>query len=250
VGRKGPNDTGLSRKHIIEGLNESLERLQLDYVDIVFAHRADTTVPMVEVVRAFNHVINQGKAHYWATSEWSAVQIEEAFHVADQYGLIPPIADQCQYNALNHTRFEVEYKPLFDKYKYGTTVFGALASGLLSGKYNDGIPEGSRLDIHAKELPGLAASLTQESGLAKIEKIKKLAEVAAELDCNVAQLALAWVASNPNTSTVILGASKPEHVADNIKALDVLPKLTPEIKARILAVLDNEPTHPKLWSGR
>lgn len=249
VGRKGPNDQGLSRKHLIEGLNESLERLQLDYVDIVFAHRPDSSVPMQEVVRAFNFLINQGKAFYWATSEWSARQIEEAFHVADQYGLIPPIADQCNYSALNRARFEVEYAPLYKKYNYGTTVFGALASGVLSGKYNDGIPTGSRFDLHKQEFKDTVEKLGGPEGIAKIEKVKKLSEIAEELGCKVAHLALAWAVSNPNTSTVILGASKPEHVTDNLKALDVLPKLTPEIHARIKAVLDNEPTAEKLWFG-
>lgn len=252
VGRKGPNDNGLSRKHLIEGLNESLERLQMDYVDVVFAHRPDPTTPMEETVRAFNYLIESGKAFYWATSEWSSRQIEEAFHVAAELKLIAPIADQCKYNAFHRQRFEVEYKPLYHKYKYGTTVFSALASGLLTGKYNNGIPEGSRFAVNTGIFKSTVESLQQESGLAQIEKVKKLTEIA-EKDlggATVSQLALAWVAKNPNTSTIILGATKPEQLYENLKTLDVLPKLTDEIYKKINAVLANDPTPDQLWAGR
>ncbi|KAG8891884.1 hypothetical protein FRB99_003259, partial [Tulasnella sp. 403] len=221
VGRKGPNDKGLSRKHLIEGLNESLERLQMDYVDVVFAHRPDSTVPMVEIVRAFDYLINSGKAFYWATSEWSAPQINEAFLVAGRFGLIPPIADQCQYNCFRRQRFEVEYKPLYENYKYGTMVFSPLLSGFLTGKYNNGIPEDSRFAYNPEFFKRAIDSLTQEEGLAKIQKVRELTEVAQnDLNCTVAQLAVAWVTKNPNTSTVILGASKPEQLLETIKALD------------------------------
>jgi voltage-dependent potassium channel beta subunit len=242
VGRKGPNDNGLSRKHIIEGLNESLERLGLDYVDIVFAHRPDNTVPMHEVVRAFNHLIDQGKAFYWATSEWSARQIEEAHHVATDLKLIPPIAEQCKYHALDRQRFEEEYKPLYQKYGYGTTVFSALAAGFLTGKYNNGIPEGSRF-VHSPEYFGdLISSLDKPEGKALIEKVKKLTEYAEkEFGCSVSALALAWAAKNPNTSTVILGATKPEQLLENLKALEILPKLTDEKWAKVNEILENHP---------
>ncbi|KAG8962630.1 hypothetical protein FRC03_003944 [Tulasnella sp. 419] len=243
VGRKGPNDQGLSRKHILEGMKESLTRLQMEYVDIVFAHRPDKTVPMTEIVRAFNHLIDTGKAFYWATSEWSARQIEEAYHVAADLKLIPPIADQCKYNCFHRQRFEVEYGPLFQKYKYGTTVFSPLASGLLTGKYNDGVPQDSRLAFNSTFYKDLIESLEKDDGKAKIEKIKKLTELAEQkLGCNVAQLALAWAAKNPNTSTVIIGATKPSQVLENIRALDILPKLTDEIYAQINGILDNTPT--------
>lgn len=251
VGRKGPNDKGLSRKHIIEGLNESLERLEMDYVDIVFAHRPDKTVPMEEVVRAFNYCIDHGKAHYWATSEWSARQIEEAHHVASRLNLIAPVADQCQYNAFHRQRFEVEYAPLYEKYRYGTTVFSALSSGMLTGKYNNGIPKGSRFDVNPEFFKSRVEGLKQDQGLKQIEKVKALTEIAEkELNCTVASLALAWVAHNPNTSTVILGATKVHQLEENLKALDVLPKITHDIYKKINAILDNEPNPELTFDGR
>jgi len=242
VGRKGPNDKGLSRKHIIEGLNESLERLQMDYVDIVFAHRPDVTVPMEETVRAFNYLIEHGKAHYWATSEWSARQIEEAHHVASHLRLIAPIADQCQYNCFHRERLEVEYKPLYEKYRYGTTVFSALASGMLTGKYNNGVPKGSRFDVNPDFFKSRVESLQQEEGLKQIEKVKALTVIAEkELHCTTAALALAWAAHNPHTSTIILGATKVHQLEENLKALEVLPKITHDIYKRINTILDNNP---------
>ncbi|KDQ56259.1 hypothetical protein JAAARDRAFT_36435 [Jaapia argillacea MUCL 33604] len=240
--RSGPNDLGLSRKHIIEGTKECLERLQLSYVDVIFAHRPDSTVPMEEIVRAFSWVIDQGWAFYWATSEWSARDIEEAYSVAERYNLHKPIAEQCQHNMFHRERPEKEYAPIYKKYKIGTTVWSALASGLLTGKYNNGIPEGSRFDTNKDFFKNTLQSLTQEEGLAKIEKVKKLTALAEnKLGCSPTHLALAWVAKNPNTSTVILGASKPEQVVDNLKALEVIPKLTDEIIEEIEAILGNKP---------
>jgi voltage-dependent potassium channel beta subunit len=240
--RQGPNDSGLSRKHIIEGTQESLQRLQLDYVDVIFAHRPDANVPMEEVVRAFNYVIEKGWAFYWATSEWSPREIEEAHHVASVLGLMGPIAEQCQHHMFHRDRPEKEYAPLYKKYGLGTTVFSALALGLLTGKYNDGIPENSRLAVH-DQFKKLGDSLQEGEGLAKIQKVKELTKLAeSELNCSITHLALAWVAVNPNTSTVILGASKPEQVLDNLKAIEVIPKLTPEIMAKIEAILENKPT--------
>ncbi|KIJ11347.1 hypothetical protein PAXINDRAFT_177351 [Paxillus involutus ATCC 200175] len=243
--RNGPNDGGLSRKHIIEGTKECLERLGLDYVDVIFAHRPDVSVPMEEIVRAFNWVIEKGWAHYWATSEWSAYEIEEAQHVATKFGLHPPIAEQCQHNMFHRERPEKEYHPLYKKYDLGITVFSALASGLLTGKYNDGIPEGTRFATHSKFFKGTVDSLQKEDGLTKIRKVNELSTLAEqELGCSVTHLALAWVAKNPNTSTVILGASKPEQVLDNLKALEVIPKLTPEVMDKIEAILDNKSAPP------
>ncbi|KAG8721843.1 hypothetical protein FRC08_009644 [Ceratobasidium sp. 394] len=241
-GRKGPNDKGLSRKHIIEGVNETLERLRTDYVDIIFAHRPDPTVPMEEVVRAFDHVINTGKAFYWGTSEWSARQIEEAHHVARALNLIPPVAEQVQYHCLHRQRFEVEYKPIFEKYGYGTTIWSALASGLLTGKYNDGVPKGSRFDTNPEFFKETVESLSKEDGQKKLDKVKELATFAEkELGTSVSALALAWAASHPNASTVILGATKPEQIIDNLKALDVIKKITPEVREKINKILDNDP---------
>ncbi|KAG1730666.1 NADP-dependent oxidoreductase domain-containing protein [Suillus paluster] len=240
--RTGPNDTGLSRKHIIEGTQESLSRLGLDYVDVIFAHRPDYSTPMEEVVRAFNYVIEKGWAFYWATSEWSARDIEEAYHVADKLNLIPPIAEQCQHHMLHRERPEKEYAPLYKKYSIGTTVWSALASGLLTGKYNNGVPADSRFAAHSDFFKDTLKSLNEEEGLAKIRKVQALTKLAeTELGCSVTHLALAWIAKNPNTSTVILGASKPEQVVDNLKALDVIPKLTPEILDKIETILQNKP---------
>ncbi|KAL6301379.1 NADP-dependent oxidoreductase domain-containing protein [Sparassis latifolia] len=238
-----PNDTGLSRKHIIEGTKECLERLQLDYVDVLFAHRPDVSVPMEEVVRAFNFVIEKGWAFYWATSEWTAQQIEEAHLVAEKLNLIAPIAEQCKHHMLHRERPESEYDPLYRKYGLGTTVFSALAGGILTGKYNNGVPGDSRLAVEKeKQFQDTAAQLRTPEGLAMIAKIKTLSEFAEnELGCTVSHLALAWVAKNPNTSTVILGASKPEQVLDNLKALEVLPKLTPEVLEKIESIIQTKP---------
>jgi len=244
-----PNALGLSRKHIIEGTQACLKRLGLDYVDVIFAHRPDPTVPIEETVRAFNFVIEQGWAFYWATSEWSAQEIEEAHHVADKLGLIGPIAEQCKHHMLHRDRPEGEYWPLYRNYGLGTTVFSALAGGFLTGKYNNGIPEGSRLAVEKEQqFKDQAASLDTPEGRAMLAKIKAIADFAEnELGCKVSHLALAWVAKNPNTSTVILGASKPEQIIDNLKALDVLPKLTPEVMDKIDVILGNKPAPPSTF---
>ncbi|KAH9944838.1 NADP-dependent oxidoreductase domain-containing protein [Amylocystis lapponica] len=239
-----PNDTGLSRKHIIEGVKYSLARTGLEYFDVIFAHRPDHTTPMEETVRAFNWVIEKGWAFYWATSEWSGMEIEEAHHIADKLGLIAPIAEQCKHHMFHRERAEREYWPLYHKHGLGTTVFSALAGGLLTGKYNDGIPADSRLAVEKEQQFKQAASeLQTPEGQRKIEKIKALTALAEnELGCKVSHLALAWIAANPNTSTVILGASRPEQVLDNLKALDVIPKLTPAVLAKIESILANKPT--------
>lgn len=242
--RKGPNDSGLSRKHIIEGTQESLARLGVEYVDVLFAHRPDHTVPMEEIVRAFNYVIEKGWAFYWATSEWSAREIEEAFHVAEKLNLMGPIAEQCQHNMFHRERPEKEYDPLYRKYGLGTTTWSSLASGLLTGKYNDGIPEGSRFATTAM-FKGTVASLQQEEGKEKIRKVRELTKLAAdELQTTPTALALAWVAKNPNTSTVILGASSAEQLKENLKAVEVLPRLTDEIMQKIEDILKNKPEAP------
>ncbi|TFY80497.1 hypothetical protein EWM64_g3511 [Hericium alpestre] len=241
--RPGPNNGGLSRKHIIEGLKESLERLQTDYVDVVFAHRADHNVPMEEIVRAFSWVIDQGLAYYWATSEWTAREIEEAFLIAEKHGLHKPIAEQCQHHLLHRERPEAEYAPLYKKHHYGTTVFSALASGILTGKYNDGIPENSRFNTNKENFKQRVEFLNSDEGKKQIAIVKELAKLAeTELNCKVSHLALAWVAKNPNTSTVILGATSPEQVLDNLKALDVIPTLTPEVLEKIEKIVNNKPS--------
>jgi len=245
----GPNGGGLSRKHIVEGTIDALDRLQLSYVDVIFAHRPDRTVPMEEVVRAFNYVIDKGWAFYWATSEWSAREIEEAYHVADKLNLIPPIAEQCKHHMFHRARPEVEYAPLYSSYGIGTTVFSALAGGILTGKYNKGIPDGSRFDNHKDFFKQTIQGFSEAEGQKQFEAVDELMVLAKDLGCTVAQLALAWIAKKPNTSTVILGASRPEQVLENLKALEVIPKLTPEVEAKIEEFLKNAP-EPDATFGR
>lgn len=248
--RKEPNTRGLSQKHVVEGLKSSLKRLQQPYVDVVFAHRADVATPMREIVEGFTQCIrNLNLAYYWGTSEWSAAQITEATLIADKYGLIAPIAEQPQYNAFHRERFEKEYAPLFQQFQYGTTIWSPLASGLLTGKYNDGIPEGSRYSNHPELFDDTIKSLQSGEGKAKIEKVRKLTKIAQDLGGNMAQLALAWAAKNENVSTVILGATKVEQIVDNCKALALIPKLTPELMEKIEGILENKPK-PESTYGR
>ncbi len=234
-GGDGPNDTGLSHKHIIEGVNNALRRFQMDYVDLVFCHRPDPNTPIEETVRAMDIVIKQGKAFYWGTSEWSAAEIMRADAVARQYGLTPPAMEQPQYNMFSRERFEREYAPLYSELGYGTTIFSPLASGLLSGKYNEGIPADSRAALAGYEW--IKRGITPE----RIEKVKQLHSIASDLSCSTAQLALAWCLKNPHVSTVITGASRPEQVTENMKAVDVVPLLTPEVMERIEAILTTKP---------
>lgn len=242
TGRKEPNTRGLSRKHVIEGLKSSLARLQTPYVDVVFAHRPDVGTPMLEIVEGFTQAIrNLNLAYYWGTSEWSATQIMEATRLAEKHNLIAPSAEQPQYNAFHRDRFEVEFKPLFEQLGYGTTIWSPLASGLLTGKYNDGIPEDSRFATNKDFFGDSLKVLQSEEGKAKIEKVRKLTKIAEKLGGTATHLALAWAAKNQNVSTVILGATKIEQIHDNCKALALLDKLTPEIMEEIEGVLDNKP---------
>ncbi|HEU5013867.1 MAG TPA: aldo/keto reductase [Roseiflexaceae bacterium] len=234
-GGEGPNDTGLSHKHVIEGVNNALRRFQMEYVDLVFCHRPDPNTPIEETVRAMDIVIRQGKAFYWGTSEWSAAEIMEAYAVARQYGLTPPTMEQPQYNMFTRERFEKEYAPLYRDIGLGTTIWSPLASGLLTGKYNEGIPADSRAALQGYEW--LQRGITPE----RIEKVKQLQPIADELGASLAQLALAWCLKNPHVSTVITGASRPAQVTENMKALDVAAKLTPDIMERIETILDNNP---------
>ena len=235
-GGEGPNDRGLSHKHIIEGVNNALRRLQMDYVDLVFCHRPDPETRIEETVRAMDVVIKQGKAFYWGTSEWSAGEILKADGIARQYGLTPPSMEQPQYNMFHRNIFEIEYDSLFKQLGYGTTIWSPLASGVLSGKYANGIPANSRA-----ALPGYDWLQERQITPERIEKVKHLAVIAAELGCSMSQLALAWCLKNPNVSTVITGASRPEQVVENMKAIDVEDKLTPEIMEKIELVLGNKP---------
>lgn len=231
-GGSGPNDTGLSHKHVIEGVNSALKRLQLDYVDLVFCHRPDPNTPIEETVRAMDIVIKQGKAFYWGTSEWSAAEIMRADAIARQYGLTPPAMEQPQYNMFERRRFEIEYAPLYKELGYGTTIWSPLASGLLSGKYNDGIPADSRAALKGYEWLQQGVITPQ-----RVEKVRALKPIADELDCTMAQFALAWCLKNPNVSTVITGASRAAQVVENMKALEVAPKLTDEVMQRVADII-------------
>lgn len=244
-GGQGPNDRGLSRKHIVEGLDAALARLQLDYVDLVFAHRPDLHTPIEETVRAFTHVINQGRAFYWGTSEWSAQQIMEAYAVARREHLIPPQMEQPQYNMFHRERVEVEYARLYEEIGLGTTIWSPLASGLLTGKYNQGTPNGTRISLEGYEW--LRKQFESAEAQQRLEKVGKLLPIADELGCTIAQLALAWTLKNPHISTTITGASRVEQVVENMKAIDFVAKLTPEVMTRIEAALENKPAHPQDW---
>ena len=238
-GGKGPNDRGLSRKHIFEGLNASLQRLQMDYVDLVFCHRPDIYTPIEETVWAMNQAIQQGKALYWGTSEWSAYQILDAYRIARREHLIPPLMEQPEYNMFHRERVEKEYAPLYDETGLGTTIFSPLASGLLTGKYNEGLPPGTRANLKGYEW--LKEWIESEESQKNIAKARQLTPLADELGCSMAQLALAWCLKNQHVSTVITGASRPDQVSENLGSLEVVGKLTPDIMERIEEILDNKP---------
>jgi voltage-dependent potassium channel beta subunit len=244
-GGDGPNDTGLSRKHLIEGTHASLKRLQMDYVDLLFCHRPDLYTPIDETVWTMHQIIQQGKAFYWGTSEWSAQQITEAHAVARREHLIPPLMEQPEYNMFHRQRVEKEYAHLYREFGLGTTIWSPLDSGLLTGKYNQGIPEGTRVSLKGYEW--LRKYFESDEAKLNIEKVKKLMPVAADLGCSIAQLAIAWCLRNPNVSTVITGASRREQVLENMKALDVLEKLDDAVMARIEAILDNKPEQEADW---
>lgn len=224
-GGDGANDVGLSRKHLMEGVKNSLRRLQLDYVDILYCHRPDPNTPIEETVRAMDSVIRSGQAYYWGTSEWKASDIDEAFRIAKEIHAIPPSVEQPEYNLFRRERVEKEYAPLYKKYGIGTTIWSPLDSGILTGKYNEGIPLGSRLQRHEE----LRKRLTE----AKIEKVKALSAIATDLNCSLAQLAIAWCLNNPDVSSVITGASNPQQVIDNLQAVEVKALLTDDIVKQI-----------------
>jgi voltage-dependent potassium channel beta subunit len=225
----GPNEKNtLNRKYLMQAIDGSLARLSLDYVDLVYCHRPDPDTPLEETVQAMSDMIVAGKANYWGTSEWSAAEIAAAWHIADRHHWHKPVTEQPQYNLLHRDRVEREYARLYADLGLGTTVWSPLASGLLTGKYNDGVPPNSRGTLKGYEW--LAERLTEP---AKIAKVKNLAPIAKELGCTLAQMSLAWCLKNPHVSTVITGASRPEQVRENMQALGVVGKLDPEIMARI-----------------
>jgi voltage-dependent potassium channel beta subunit len=227
IHRDNPNTTStLNRKYLMEAIDQSIERLQLDHVDLVYCHRPDPDTPIEETVWAMSDIVASGKALYWGTSEWSAADIRAAWEIAERHHLRKPVVEQPEYNLLHRTKVESEFARLYEDIGLGLTTFSPLASGLLTGKYQDGIPEGSR----AAGLEWLQGSVTDPASLAKVGE---LADVADEVGCSLAQLALAWTASNPNVSSVIIGARRIDQLNENLKALDVLSELTDEHKARI-----------------
>ena len=221
----------LNRKYLIQAIDGSLARMGLDFIDLVYCHRADPHTPIEETVRAMSDMITQGKALYWGTSEWSAADIRAAWDIADRHHLHKPVTEQPQYHLFHRKKVEQEYARLYEDIGLGLTTWSPLASGLLTGKYKDGIPPGSR---GAMESMGF---LTKSLGdAAKNAAVVKLESIAAELDCSVAQLAIAWVAKNPRVSSVITGASKLAQLQTNLGAVDVIAKLTPEVMAKIDAI--------------
>lgn len=235
-----PNQTGLSRKHLTEACHEALQRLQLDYLDLFFCHRPDKKVPIEEVVWTMNILLQQGKILYWGTSEWGAAEIMEAHRVAAQSGLIPPSVEQPQYNLLEREKMEHEYSMIFKTVGMGTTIWSPLASGLLTGKYNDGIPEGSRFALQGFDW------LKEKSMVEdKLEKVRQLGTLAKELGTTTTTLSIAWCIANPNVSTAILGATKKEQLLENLTALDVLPRLDGSVLQRIDDIMQTKPRQPE-----
>jgi voltage-dependent potassium channel beta subunit len=233
-GGDGPNDVGLNRKHVTEACHAALKRLQVDYLDLYLCHRPDPDTPMLETVRAMSTLIQQGKVLYWGTSEWEADQVAQAYALAERYHLEPPSVEQPQYHMLHRRRVELELDPLCREQGLGTTIWSPLASGLLTGKYDEGIPADSRLG----RMEWLREMVMQEGFLDTVRGLKPIAD---DLGCTRAQLALAWAARHPNVSTVITGASCVEQVHENLAALDVVPKLTADVLERIEGVLGNRP---------
>jgi voltage-dependent potassium channel beta subunit len=227
-GGSGPNDTGLSRKHLTEGLHNALRRLQVDYVDLLFCHRPDPHTPIAETVWTMDNFVRQGKALYWGTSEWSAGDIRAAWEIAERHHLHKPVVEQPQYHLFHRRRVEQEYARLYEEIGLGLTTWSPLASGLLTGKYRHGIPPGSR-----GSLENMSWMREQLQDKARNDAVGQLAEIARELGCSTAQLAIAWINRNPRVSTVILGASRLEQLQDNLGALAVTPRLTPEVLERI-----------------
>ena len=240
AGAQVPTQKGLHRKHIFEACNQALERLKVDYLDLYFCHRPDKSTPIEETVWSMHQLIMQGKILYWGTSEWSAQEIMEAHMVARQYNLIGPVVEQPQYNLLHRQKFEVEFAQLYKTVGLGTTIWSPLASGLLTGKYNNGVPADSRLK--RDELGWLSERLLQESNL---KKVAQLGDLAKEIGTTLPLLSIAWCLKNPNVSTVILGATKEQQLIENLKGLETELLLTDEIMNRIEAIVDNAPEHPQ-----
>lgn len=235
-----PNQTGLSRKHVVEACNEALQRLQVDYLDLFFCHRPDKKTPIEETVWAMNLLLQQGKILYWGTSEWSGVEIMEAHRVAEKYRLVGPVMEQPQYNLFERSKVEVEYKEIYKNVGLGTTIWSPLAAGLLSGKYNEGVPKGSRFALEGFDWLRDRWMLDD-----RIKKVKKLSDLAAKLGTSTAALSIAWCIKNPDVTTAILGATKRQQLTDNLKALEVVNLLTPDVMEKIEGIMKTKPTAPE-----
>jgi voltage-dependent potassium channel beta subunit len=235
-GGEKPNQKGLMRKHIVEACHAALNRLQVDYLDLFYCHRPDVHTPIAETVWTMHNLIQQGKVLYWGTSEWSAQQITEAHYVAERYKLIAPVMEQPQYNMFERQKIEAEFLPLFSNFGLGTTTFSPLASGLLTGKYLNSLPEDSRMKL--KDLDWLKRSALTES---KQHKVAQLQQLADEMGVSLAKLSIAWCLKNPHVSSVILGASRVEQLHENLGALEVVKSISPEVQEKIEAVLQNKP---------
>jgi len=241
-GGQFPTQRGLSRKHLTDACHAALKRLKVDYLDLFFCHRPDEETPIEETVRTMTDLIHQGKVLYWGTSEWTSQQIMEAYGIARQYGLIPPTMEQPEYNMFRRDKVESDYRRLYSEIGLGTTIWSPLASGILTGKYSQGLPKDSRA-----HLPGygwLKANFESDEGRGKIQKAIELQKIADEIGHSLTNMSLAWCAANPNVSTVILGASKLSQLEENLKALDVLPALTGDVMDKIEAILENKPEAP------
>lgn len=233
---KKTNMIGLSRKHIFEGTHNALKRLQLDHLDLLFCHRPDRNTPIEETVWAMHQLIQQGKVLYWGTSEWTASEIMQAFYFAEKNHLVPPSMEQPQYNMMWREKLEKEYLLLFRDFGYGTTIWSPLASGLLSGKYNDADPKDTRFQIDS--ISWLKDRWMAEEHLNKVKELKKVAD---KLNVSLVKLALAWCLKNPNVSSVILGASKTAQLKENLTAQDVVPLITEEVTKELEGILKNKP---------
>ena len=238
-GGEKPTQKGLSRKHIHDACHSALERLKVDNLALFFCHRPDRHTPIEETVRAMDSLVKQGKVLYWGTSEWSAYEIRAAYGLARQFNLEPPVIEQPQYNLFERDKIEREYSRLFEDEGLGTTIWSPLASGILTGKYNQGIPVGSRMEF--PQLSFLKEKLESKEGRSMVEKTEKLADLADELGISLVHLSLAWCLKNPNVSTVILGASNVDQLKENLKTLEFVDYLTSDVLDQIELIVDNSP---------
>lgn len=242
-GGSKPTQRGLSNKHVTDAAHAALKRLQVDYLDLYFCHRPDIDTPIEETVRAMHNLVTQGKVLYWGTSEWSAQQLTEAYAVARQHGLTPPTMEQPQYNIFERRKVESEYLPLYDLIGLGTTIWSPLASGILTGKYNRGTPNDSRLNLPGYEW--LKEKWSSEAGRAQLAQVAELTALAEEIGISMTHLALNWCLANRHVSTVILGASRLSQLKDNLAALEHKGKVTAEVLARIDEIVGNKPAEPQ-----